>query len=70
MRYAIIGLIVMLSLTACSQGTSRALPDLVEYSKSTQAKAAKELQNNNVPTLLEFMKDYKVMRDQTRALKK
>lgn len=57
-------------LTACAQGSSRALPDVVEYSKETQREALKELQTKNVPTLKEFMKDYKVMRDQTRSLKK
>lgn len=56
-------------LTACSQGASRALPDIVEYDEATQNKAATELQTQQVPTLMEFMKDYKVMRDQTRRLK-
>jgi len=45
------------------------LPDVVEYSKETQNKAADELESQNVPTLREFMKDYKVMRDQTRVAK-
>lgn len=46
------------------------LPDVVEYSKDAQNKAADELESQNVPTLREFMKDYKVMRDQTRVAKK
>ena len=69
MKYVITVLMTMLLLTACSQGRSRALPDVVEYDRQTQTQAAKELQTQNVPTLKEFMKDYKVMRDQTRKLK-
>jgi hypothetical protein len=56
-------------MTACSAGHSSAQPDVVVYSKETQKKALNELKNNNVPTLKEFMKDYKVMRDQVRVVK-
>lgn len=57
-------------LTACAQGRSRALPDVQKYDKETQNKAADELETFNVPILSDMMKDYKVMRDQTRSLKK
>lgn len=70
MKFVIIALVTLSCLTACAQGTSRALPDVVGYDKATQNKAADELENNKVPTLMEFMKDYKIMRDQTRSLKK
>lgn len=69
MKSVIIVLMSIPLLVACAQGTSRALPDVVEYDRATQNTAADELENNNVPTLTEFMKDYKVMRDQTRILK-
>ena len=63
------------SLTACAGATfseeaTLVLPDVVEYSRDAQDKAADELETQNVPTLREFMKDYKVMRDQTRVAKK
>jgi hypothetical protein len=46
------------------------LPDVVSYSREQQNRAADELEQFDVPMLREFMKDYKVMRDQTReALK-
>lgn len=57
-------------LTACAKGRSRALPDVVEYDKELQNKAADELEKYDIPTLSGFMSDYKVMRDQTRTLKK
>lgn len=59
------------SLTGCSTATfsteaKLAIPDVVEYSDETQKKAAEELQKYNVPTLIEMMKDYYVMRQQAR----
>ena len=42
------------------------IPDVVEYSKDTQIKAADELEGFEVPTITEFSKDYSVMRDQAR----
>lgn len=71
MRFAIIALLTMSLLTACSQGRSRALPDVVEYSREQQKQAAEEVKENCKlgKILCEFMKDYKVMRDQTRKLK-
>jgi hypothetical protein len=70
MRYAIIVLMTSSLLTACAGTNSNlALPDVIEYSKETQIKAARELETQNVPTLAEFMKDYKVMRDQVRVAK-
>jgi hypothetical protein len=62
-------------LTACGTATfskeaTLVLPDVVEYSKEMQNKAADEIESQNVPTLTEFMKDYKVMRDQTRVARK
>ena len=63
---------MMLSfLTACAgvnfNGDAKLIiPDVVEYSKDTQIKAADELEGFEVPTLTEFIKDYSVMRDQAR----
>lgn len=72
MRYVLIALMTMLCLTACSMGRSRALPDIVNYNKDQRQQAHKELEENCRlgKILCEFMKDYKVMRDQTRKLKK
>jgi len=61
-------------LTSCGGATfskeaQLALPDVVEYSRETQSKAADELEENDIPVLREFMKDYSVMRDQTRRAK-
>lgn len=69
MKLGITVLIPLFLLTACAQGNSRAVPDVVSYTQEQQTQAAEELETNNVPTLTEFMKDYKVMRDQTRYLK-
>ena len=61
-----------LSISSCSGGATFsdeakiALPDVVEYSRDVQNKAADELESYDVPTLAEFMKDYSVMRDQAR----
>ena len=44
-----------------------ALPDIVAYTPAIQARAADELEACPAPTVMEFMKDYGVMRDQTRA---
>jgi hypothetical protein len=59
-------------LTACSQGRSKALPDIKTYSEKEQLQAAEELKESCKlgKILCEFMKDFKVMRDQTKVLKK
>jgi len=43
-----------------------AIPDVVEYSRETQKMAADELSSCSCPTVIEFMKDYFVMRQQAR----
>ena len=62
---------MMVLLTACETVTfsPAAIPDVVEYSPKVQEAAADEIERNDVPVLTEFMKDYKVMRDQARAAK-
>lgn len=71
MRYVIIGLMIASLLTACGREISKfetvTFPDVVVYSLNVQKKAAVELETYDVPTLAEFMKDYKVMRDQVRV---
>lgn len=59
-------------LSGCAQAkyNDLALPDVVEYTKEQQKKAAIELENNDVPMVKEMVKDYVVMRDQTRAAQK
>lgn len=68
-KSATIVLMTLLLLTACVKGNSRALPDVREYTAAEQTQAADELEQNPIPRLREFMKDYKVMRDQTRSLR-
>lgn len=72
MKFAVIALMTLSFLSGCAREPSRKLilPDVVEYSKATQIKAADELQACHSPTIMEFMKDYSVMRDQTRAARK
>lgn len=60
-------------LTACCRDSfeyqNLILPDLIEYPTELQIQGAKEIRDNDVPVLAEFMKDYKVMRDQVRVAK-
>ena len=73
MKLLITALIALSLLTACGGATfsgeeaELVLPNVVEYSNAVQDTAADELESYDVPTLTEFMKDYKVMRDQTRT---
>lgn len=70
MKSAIAALMTVLLLASCAPVSSKALPDVVEYSKKTQKQAAIELETCGPPTVMGMMTDYKVMRDQTRALRK
>lgn len=56
-------------LTSCAPVSFNKLacPDVLEYSANIQNKAANEIEKNNIPTIIEFLKDYKVMRDQSKA---
>jgi len=51
------------------------LPDVPEYTKDQQKQVLEEITTDDdppkcaVPMVCEFLKDYKVMRDQTRAAK-
>ncbi len=71
MKSAIAALMMLSLLTACGGATFSdeariALPDVIEYSRDVQNKAADELLSCQVPTITEFMKDYHVMREQAR----
>lgn len=68
MKFAIAALMTLSLLTGCAAGNSSAGPDVIEYSRETQGKAADELQGCAAPTIMEFMKDYSVMRDQARKV--
>lgn len=73
MKSAIIALILPLYLTACAGAdtdASRALtaPDVTAYTRAQQVQAAAELEGCSCPMLEEMMRDYCVMRDQSRAL--
>ena len=65
----------MVCLTSCAtaniERSSQALktPDLVHYTDKQQSKAADELEACNCSMLEKMLIDYKVMRDQVRALK-
>lgn len=71
MKYAIAGLMCLMSLSACSSAGSEKLtaPDVVQYSAAKQDAAAKEILGGACPVLNEFAQDYCVMRDQSRILK-
>lgn len=56
-------------LTACGTTISRALPDVQKYTEEERHKAIQEIESGTCPVLVEYIKDYKVMRDQTRSLK-
>lgn len=73
MKSAIAALILPLCLTACVGADSKATraltaPDVVAYSRAQQTQAAAELERCACPVLEEMMRDYCVMRDQSRAL--
>ena len=60
-----------LLLTGCGKArfddtAKLALPHVVEYSRDQQEKAADEIEACAIPTVMEMLKDYAVMRDQTR----
>lgn len=83
MKYCLIALATLGLLTACSTPVfdARGLPDIKAYSPQEQKQAAQELRTAKcdprinppkdctIPAIKEFLKDYKVMRDQTRAAK-
>lgn len=62
-----------LTLTALLTGCGHtifdrlACPDVVQYSAKTQDAAAAEVMAGQAPALTEMVKDYGVMRDQSRA---
>ena len=63
----------MLWLSGCATvGSDPRLttPDVVTYSRATQARAADEIQAGKCPVMTEMVKDYAIMRDQARVLRK
>lgn len=75
MRYATIALMMTLCLSGCGPEVSKkskilVLPDIVVYPAALQKQAAHEIEGRACPVLVEFGKDYSVMRDQTRAAQK
>lgn len=46
------------------------LPDLQQYTRAQEIAAAAEMKGGQCRVLSDFMVDYSVMRDQTRALMK
>lgn len=72
----LLGLILAVILTGCAgviydnpQSAHLVLPDVVPYSRETQSLAADEAEAGYCPVHVEFGKDYKLMRDQTRIAK-
>jgi len=72
MKFVTTGLMMTFLLTGCDPATSDALimPDVVKYSVKTQSAAADEIEAGFCPVMTEMVKDYSVMRDQSRAAKK
>ncbi len=71
MKYAIVGLMCLMSLSACNSAGSNKLiaPGVVEYTAAKQGAAAAEIMKGACPVLTEFAQDYCVMRDQSRIIK-
>lgn len=78
MKFVTIALTVMLLLSACGTEPSKEirtsqkliLPDVPQYTKEIQSKAAAEIEGGSCPILGDvLMPDYSVMRDQTRYAK-
>ena len=69
MKYAITALIPLVLLTGCAREnfSELYLPDVVEYTREQQNKEASEIESNDIPMIIEMLKDYGVMREQTRA---
>lgn len=69
MKSQLIALILMLSLTGCSQVSSNDIcPPVAEYTKAKQVKAANELKGCvKCPDVDDMMIDYGVARDQSRV---
>ncbi len=76
MKFAIIGLTSLLLLGACEHipssfnVCSSVAPDVVNYSKAVQDKAADEIVSGKCPTESSMLQDCEVMRDQSRVAKK
>lgn len=71
MRFGIAVLMISLSLTACATAPSSPVavaPDVQVYSENTRTKAIQEIEGGTCTTLVEIVKDCKVMRDQSRVL--
>lgn len=73
MKQGICALILALCLTGCATADSResralTAPDVVAYTLQQQRQAADELEACVCPVVLDMMKDYHVMRNQSRIL--
>ena len=66
-----VAFLMSLLLSGCTRAVvnNAMLPDVVKYSKATQAQAAAEVDANACPVHIELAKDYHVMRNQVRAAK-
>jgi len=69
-KFAPIPLMCLMLLSGCETVPSRVLPDIKPYSKSVMVQAANEIESNTCPALNNFMVDYHIMREQTRALRR
>ena len=76
MKFVMIALITLALSTSCSTVHSKAKPDVVEYTKEQQTKAAEEIKDMGcdprlnewteckIPQLMEMLKDFFVIRRQ------
>lgn len=68
LRYAIIALITLPLLSGCGPTLINAgAADVIEYPPEFQDKVANEVETNSCPASVELLKDYSVMRDQSRV---
>ena len=54
-------------LSGCSKAHSNIAPSVIEYSKEFQKEVAQEIIGGSCPASTEMLKDYSVMRDQSRV---
>lgn len=69
MNLRVLTLCSVLTVAACAPARfdTLACPDVVVYSPATQKQAAAEIEAGAAPVLTEMVKDYGVMRDQSRV---
>lgn len=62
-------LVLMLSLSGCTQGHSKVVrPIIINYPQESQSRAKEEIESGVCSELSLYMRDYLLMRDESRVL--